>query len=171
MSDTTNNPPAPSSPKWREDFPIAQGADNYITRREFTKFLVLISGATALGNGYFVLQRHRETTRSYPSVEVATVDELKPGGVKLFRYPDEHEPAMLIRLADGEFVAYKQRCTHLSCPVHFVAAKNRLDCPCHNGAFDAKTGAVLHGPPPRPLPQIELRIADGKVFAEGVKGS
>src|SRR5687767_2417630 len=26
--------------KWREDFPIQWGADNYVTRREFTKFLV-----------------------------------------------------------------------------------------------------------------------------------
>jgi Rieske Fe-S protein len=160
-----------TTPKWRKDFPIQWGADNYVTRREFTKFLVLISGATALGNGYFVLQKFREHREEYPSVEVASVEDVPVGKVKLFRYPTENDPAMLIRLADGGFVAYKQRCTHLSCPVHFAAQRNRLECPCHNGAFDVASGAVLEGPPPRPLPKIRLRITDGKIFAEGVIGS
>ncbi|HZO91079.1 MAG TPA: Rieske 2Fe-2S domain-containing protein [Chthonomonadaceae bacterium] len=160
-----------TTPKWRKDFPIEWGADNYVTRREFTKFLVLISGATFVGNGYFVLQKYREQREPFPSLEVAAVDAIQPGQVKLFRYPTEDDPAMLIRLASGEFVAYKQRCTHLSCPVHYAAQRNRLECPCHNGAFDAATGAVLQGPPPRPLPKITLRIANGKIYAEGVQGS
>ena len=158
-------------PKWREDFPIEWGADNYITRREFTRFLILVSGATVAGNGYFVIRHMTEHLERYPSVEVAKVDELKPGEIRLFRYPTESEPAMLIRLQSGEFVAFKQRCTHLSCPVHFAASRNRLECPCHNGAFDAATGAVLEGPPPRPLPMINLRITDGKIYAEGMHKS
>ena len=158
-------------PKWREDFPIQWGSDNYITRRDFTKFLVLISGATALGNGYFVLKSREEHRDAYPTLEIAKVDDMKPGSVKLFRYPDEHEPAMLLRLVDGSFVAFKQRCTHLSCPVHYSAEQNKLLCPCHHGSFDAKTGAVLAGPPPRPLPQIVIEIADGRVFAKGVQGT
>src|SRR5262249_51116969 len=107
----------------------------------------------------------------FPARQIARVDEVPNGQVKLFRYPTEDEPAMLIRLATGEFVAYKQRCTHLSCPVYFAASRNRLECPCHNGAFDAKTGNVLEGPPPRPLPRILLRIESGAIFAEGVVGS
>lgn len=157
------------APKWRKDFPIEWGADNYVTRREFTKFLVLISGATFVGNGYFVLKRDKERAESFHSVEVAAESEVQPGQVKLFRYPTADDPAMLIRLASGELVAYKQRCTHLSCPVHFAAARSRLECPCHNGAFDAATGKVLEGPPPRPLPRIKLRVADGKIYAEGVE--
>ena len=160
-----------TEPKWRKDFPIQWGMDNYITRRDFTKFLVMISGATTLGNGYFVLKSREEQRESYPTVEIAKVDDMKPGSVKLFRYPDENDPAMLIRLAGGDFVAYKQRCTHLSCPVHYSAEQNKLLCPCHHGAFDAKTGAVLAGPPPRPLPQIVLEITNGRVFAKGVQGS
>ena len=160
-----------STPKWRKDFPIARGADNYVTRREFTKFLVLASGATAVGNGYFVLQRQQQKTIGMPPREIALVEELQPGQVKLFRYPTEDDTALLIRLNTGEYAAYKQRCTHLSCPVHFTAERNRIECPCHNGAFDAATGAVLEGPPPRPLPRILLRITDGRIFAEGVQGT
>lgn len=166
-----NLPEHSTTPKWRKDFPIQWGMDNYITRRDFTKFLVMISGATALGNGYFVWKSREERKESYPTLEVARVEEMQPGSVKLFRYPDKNEPAILLRLADGNFAAYKQRCTHLSCPVHFAAGEGKLLCPCHHGEFDAATGAVLAGPPPRPLPRITLEIADGRVLAKGVQGS
>jgi Rieske Fe-S protein len=160
-----------TTPKWREDFPIEWGADHYVTRREFTKFLVLISGATFLGNGYFVLQRYRERRERYAPKAIARTDELAAGQVKLFHYPNEESPALLIRLASGEYVAYLQRCTHLSCPVHFASTTNRLECPCHNGAFDATTGTVLEGPPPRPLPRILLRTEGDQIFAEGIQGA
>ena len=76
-----------TTPRWRKDFPIEWGADNYVTRREFTKFLVLASGATLVGNGYFVLRRQEHGEHPYPSREIAREDELRPGQVKLFRYP------------------------------------------------------------------------------------
>jgi Rieske Fe-S protein len=160
-----------TGPKWKVDFPVQQGADNYVTRREFTKFLVLVSGATALGNGYFVLKSGALRPEKFPLQQIARVDDIRPGSVKLFRYPTPDDPAMLIRLKGGDFVAFKQRCTHLSCPVTFSAEKNQLLCPCHHGAFDATTGAVLAGPPPRPLPRIDLLVADGQVYAKGVVGS
>ena len=161
----------PDMPKWRKDFPIEWEQDNYITRREFTKFLVLTSGANCLGNGYFVLQRLHKGSAPWPVAPVATLGEIAVGAVKLFRYPTEDVPAMLIRLDENQYVAYLQRCTHLSCPVHFNAADKRLDCPCHNGEFDAATGAVLGGPPPRPLPRIALRIENGQIFAHGLEKS
>ncbi len=160
-----------ATPKWRKDFPVAWGADNYVTRREFTKFLVLVSGATAVGNGYFVLRRQDHKAHPYASQLIARTEELQPGQVKLFRYPTPEDTALLVRLEDGTFAAYTQKCTHLSCPVHFAAKRSRLECPCHNGAFDARTGAVLEGPPPRPLPRITLRIVDGNILAEGVIGT
>lgn len=157
-----------ASVKWREDFPIDWAADNYLTRREFTKFLVMSSGAVCLGNGYFVLQRLRETPPAdLPRIVVAGAEEVPVGGVKLFRYPTENDPAILVRLTEDRYAAYLQRCTHLSCPVLFNAQAQRLECPCHNGAFDAATGEVLEGPPPRPLPRIAVRVEDGEVIAEG----
>ena len=162
MSDETRND------QWRKDFPITWGADNYTTRREFTKFLVLISGATMAGNAYFVLNRFPKGPGQIASIEVASVGEIPVGGVKLFRYPTDNDPALLIRLSEDEYVAYLQRCTHLSCPVHFSHKSGKIECPCHNGTFEARTGKVLQGPPPRPLPGIRLRIAEGKIFADGM---
>ncbi len=155
-------------PKWRKDFPVQQAESSYVTRREFTKFLVLTSGATVVGNGYFLLDRIRKPDRSSPSHQIAIAEEIAENGVKQFFYPTNNDPALLIRLKNS-YVAYQQRCTHLSCPVHFSALSGRIECPCHNGAFEVETGRVLEGPPPRPLPRIKLRIENGKIFAEEVE--
>ncbi|MFC9462796.1 (2Fe-2S)-binding protein, partial [Streptomyces sp. NPDC056983] len=41
-----------------------------------------------------------------------------------------------------------------------------LYCPCHEGVFDARTGEVTAGPPPRGLPKVLLvEKADGSVWA------
>ena len=159
---------ASDSTKWREDFPTEWEADNYVTRREFTKFLVLASAATFLGNGYFVL-RGNKAGEKYPRVDIGEAAAVAPGESRLFRYPTQNDPAILLGLADGAFVAYLQRCTHLSCPVQFRAESHTLECPCHNGSFDAATGEVLSGPPPRPLPRIRLELQHGRIFATGLE--
>lgn len=162
-----------NSEQWREDFPIEWGADHYVTRREFTKFMVLASGAAFAGNGFFVAKKFAGGELDLPARSVAQVADLAPGEASLFRYPTANDPAILLRLADerGEprFAAYLQRCTHLTCPVQFAAHSGRLECPCHNGSFDGATGAVLSGPPPRPLVRIRLRVENGEIFAEGIE--
>lgn len=55
-------------------------------------------------------------------------------------------------------IAFDLRCTHQGCPVaprvvDGVAAG--FDCPCHGGRFDAD-GAVVGGPPKRPLSQLPI---------------
>ncbi len=157
--------------KWREDFPVHTEEDNYITRREFTRFLILVSGATFAGNGFFVLKKYEKESEKFPSLMIAHREELSPGQAKLFHYPAEDDPAILIRLKSGDYTAFRQRCTHLSCPVLYAASSDRLECPCHNGAFDAATGSVLYGPPPRPLPKIALRFEADNIYAEGVEGT
>lgn len=65
---------------------------------------------------------------------------------------------------DGEkFTAYSGICTHLGCGFAFDADKQRYHCPCHHGLFDMKTGAVIGGPPPRPLDTLPVRVENGEV--------
>ena len=42
---TPDGRPSDEQPKWRKDFPIDTAQDNYVARRDFTKFMVLISGS------------------------------------------------------------------------------------------------------------------------------
>jgi len=67
---------------------------------------------------------------------------------------------------DGEHVTvYSGRCTHLGCSYGYDDKNKIFRCPCHNGMFDVKTGAVLGGPPPRALDTLESKIEDGVVYA------
>jgi hypothetical protein len=62
-------------------------SDNYVTRREFTKFLVLTSGALCAGNGYLALKRVQSHAVKTGPVLVAGTNDLEIGGVKLFPFP------------------------------------------------------------------------------------
>ena len=67
---------------------------------------------------------------------------------------------------DGEhFTVYNGQCTHLGCSYAFEKDAHRFQCPCHHGVFDLKTGAVLGGPPPRPLDQLEVKVEQGILYA------
>ena len=46
--------PPGEQPRWRQDFPIDWPADEYLTRREFTKFLMLTSGAFVAGQFFLI---------------------------------------------------------------------------------------------------------------------
>ncbi|MGH7506598.1 MAG: hypothetical protein ACRELX_13140, partial [Longimicrobiales bacterium] len=41
--------PWEQQPKWRRDFPIDWPRDEYVARRDFTRFLVLVSGGFVVG--------------------------------------------------------------------------------------------------------------------------
>ena len=67
--------------------------------------------------------------------------------------------------ANGEFVAFSQSCTHLSCAVIPKVEEGVFFCPCHEGYFDLRTGRNIAGPPPRPLPRIVLEIEGEDIYA------
>ncbi len=68
---------------------------------------------------------------------------------------------------DGtKFKAYSGRCTHLGCGFVWDKDSKTFLCPCHRGRFDLKTGAVLDGPPPRPLDELEVQIRESAVYVK-----
>ena len=91
---------------------------------------------------------------------IVALAEVAIGDSYLFRYPSERDPAVLMRLGESEVVSFSQKCTHLGCVVFYQTDEQRWHCPCHNGNFDTRTGAVLSGPPPRPLGRINVEIRD-----------
>jgi Rieske Fe-S protein len=157
---------------WKQDFPIPSSEDSYVTRREFTKFLGLTSLAFLIGTCAAAARKlaKRVFGASSPSVAVADLDEMPVGGYKQFRYPTENDPCILLRLSEEKFVAFDQRCTHLSCPVHFDAANNRLACPCHEGFFSAEDGRPLAGPPKRALTSFSVKTENAKVWVRHSNG-
>lgn len=161
---------ASSQPAWREQFPIDVPDDEYRSRRDFTKLVGLTSLAFVAGQGYIVVESERQRGRGpLPELEIAGVDELAVGESKLFHYPEKGDACILVRISDERYLAYGQKCTHLSCPVIPAPAEGKFLCPCHHGYFDIYTGEPLAGPPRRALPAVELGIRDNKIFAIGMK--
>jgi Rieske Fe-S protein len=161
--------PPNEQPRWRRDFAIDWPEDNFIARRDFAKFLVLTSGAFVAGQGWIAAKSLvRERRGAPPRIRVASLAALAPGSATMFAYPDQQDPCLLIRTRDGKLLAYSQKCTHLSCAVIPDVDRGILRCPCHEGIFELSTGRNIAGPPPRPLPAIELEVVGDDVFAVGV---
>jgi Rieske Fe-S protein len=162
--------PASQQPAWRQDFPIDRPQDHYVARRDFTKFLVLVSGAFVFGQvAVGVRNVFRKRRGLPPVVRITALGALPVGGSLVFHYPGEHDDCILVRPAAGTLLAYGQKCTHLSCAVVPKVDEGCLNCPCHEGKFDLATGRPLSGPPRRPLPRVALEVRGGDVYATGVE--
>jgi len=145
-----------AQPSWKTDFPIQQSEEHRLTRRQFARFAccsAAVFSAAWLTKGKLLTPRVATESRF-----VARIGEIPVGGSKLFRYPTESDPCILIRQRTGRLAAYSQSCPHLMCPVHFNAEKNQLVCRCHEGFFAAEDGRVLAGPPRRPLPRHPIEV-------------
>jgi len=78
------------------------------------------------------------------------------GAAHFFQY--RGKPAVVLQPSPGEYLALSAVCTHLGCVVQWQEGKGEFLCPCHAGRF-SPTGAVLGGPPPRPLEALPLAVA------------
>jgi Rieske Fe-S protein len=122
-----------------------------------------------VGNLWILVKSWFQRDPSYPVQTVAKLMEVPIGGVKLFRYPSPDDPCILVREGLERYVAYSQKCTHLSCAVYYSQEDRRLECPCHNGAFSVTDGRVLYGPSPRPLPKVTLERRGEELVATSVQ--
>jgi nitrite reductase/ring-hydroxylating ferredoxin subunit len=159
-----------SAPLWQDEFPVFTADERYVNRRQFTKFLTLTSFAMFVGNLWILARSIFHRAPKYVPQTIAALDEVPVGGVKLFFYPSQQDPCILVRTASDAYVAYSQKCTHLSCAVYYSKDDNRLECPCHQGFFSVTDGSVLQGPPARPLPRVMLERKDGRLVAIGLQG-
>jgi Rieske Fe-S protein len=98
-----------------------------------------------------------------PEIPEAPVNEVNAGKASSF-IPDSGKivkfgtkPVILIHTKDDQWRAFSAICTHLNCTVQFQAGKDKIWCACHNALYDLN-GAVVSGPPPRPLDVFDVRL-------------
>lgn len=154
---------------YQAEFPYERDEEAQVTRREFCNFLGLTSAALFVGAAGFATKAavDARASETLAAAQIEGAETLAPNSSLNFNYPTSRDSAILVRTADGAYHAYGQKCTHLSCPVYYSRDHQRLECPCHEGAFNAATGDVLYGPPPRALDVIEVESRDGQVWATG----
>jgi Rieske Fe-S protein len=156
--------------EWREQFPVNWADDEYRSRRDFTLLLGLTSLAFVVGQLWIIARNlTRREKEKPPPLPIARTDEVPVGSFKLFHYPSQNDPCVLVRLAQNDWVAFEQKCTHLSCPVIPQPQQGRFFCPCHEGVFDIATGEPISGPPRRPLVRVSVTASANQVYATGVE--
>lgn len=150
----------PSRPAWEADFPQERLETEHVTRREFAKFLVVVSGGMTVGSAVIAVKDDLvpQAAIAAEGTRICAVADVPVGGTKAFVLPGTTHPAIVVRPDAGTFRVFEQKCTHLSCAVFYAPDKDHIVCPCHNGGFDARTGQVLYGPPPRPLRQFAVEV-------------
>jgi Rieske Fe-S protein len=139
------------------------------SRRSFAKSIAIAIGAILAGA--LVALREWYHLRATPSAVIAHVGEIPIGGSKIFQYPTDVAPCILVRTGQSNYVAYSRICTHNSCPVFYRPDENAFECRCHGGMFSIADGSVLAGPPPRPLPRIQLEIRGDSILATGTSST
>ena len=141
----------------------------HTTRRVFCTDLLMTSAglllaAPAVTQGVAA----EDSLVAYPPMKIDGAELLLPGSGLYFNYPTRNDPAVLLRFSESEYRAYSRRCSHAGCSVNFHAPSRCLMCPCHRGAYDARMGYVMFGPPQRPLDEIVLEVrAGGQLWAVG----
>ncbi|MFF9146191.1 ubiquinol-cytochrome c reductase iron-sulfur subunit [Streptomyces sp. NPDC014861] len=178
MSVTDPQPPAPEAgaDAAQEALHDRIAADSLTTRRDYLRIVATVSGGLAVGGigvASGILHRHGDSEGAPEPKKIA--DQILPGESLAFRYPGDEDRAIAVRMEDGTLAGYSAVCTHLACAVLWRSdrgSEGELYCPCHEGVFDARTGAVTAGPPPRGLPKVILiEQVDGSVWAIGTARS
>jgi cytochrome b6-f complex iron-sulfur subunit len=142
--------------------------DDGLTRRGFVRVAVGgvgVAYAAAIGYPiYRYLNSPVEKSAALAAVhEVAlpNADQIPKGSALMFKFGVR--PSLLIHHQDGAWVALTAVCTHMGCTVAYNPVSAQIECHCHGGVYDARTGENISGPPPRPLTKFAVKVAPGSV--------
>ncbi len=138
------------------------------SRRGFLKIAVGGAGVAYAGAIGYPIYRYLSTPVE-KSAELAAVkevvlpnaDKLLKGSALMFKFGVR--PSLLIHHADDSWIALSAVCTHMGCTVAFNPATAQIECHCHGGKYDAKTGENISGPPPKPLKKFDITVGQGSV--------
>jgi len=65
------------------------------------------------------------------------------------------------------FFAFDDTCTHRQCSLSEGFLEDGVvECPCHGGKFNIKTGEILAMPPVVPLPVYPVKVENGIIYVE-----
>jgi Rieske Fe-S protein len=128
--------------------------------------VAVIGGAFATLLGVFAVRPARGAS-SERWIRAATLEDLTPNVPvpRVLSVPRAdgwyraraRETVFLLWDGDAQVKVFSATCTHLGCQVVWDGEAKKFHCPCHGGVYDA-SGAVLDGPPPRPLTTIDARV-------------
>jgi len=138
-----------------------------VTRRNFLQGLLGFSVVTTIVGMFtpviaYLLPPREKSIGGTEPVMIGAVADFPEGFGRVV--PVHNKPVIVVNTRAGGLKSFSAICTHLGCVVDWDKKRNVIHSPCHDGFFNPVNGAVVGGPPPRPLPAYELVIKDGKVY-------
>jgi Rieske Fe-S protein len=92
---------------------------------------------------------------------LATTSQIPVGSGMIFT----SQQVVVTQPTSGEFKAFSAVCTHMGCIVNQIS-DGTIDCPCHGSQYSIKTGDVVGGPAPKPLPAKQIKVSGDSIFLE-----
>jgi thiosulfate dehydrogenase [quinone] large subunit len=124
------------------------------------------SGGTGAASSAAPTTTKAATGTTPPGKALGPASDVSVGGAATFQDPATGDPAIVIQLSAGQFVAYDTVCPHAGCTVGYSPGNKLLICPCHGSTFDPSNGDVLQGPAPTGLRKIEIaKGPNGDLYA------
>ena len=98
---------------------------------------------------------------SSASSALTTTSKIPVGGGMIFTAAK----VVVTQPTSGDFKAFSAVCTHMGCIVNQISGGDII-CPCHGSHYSVKTGDVVSGPAPRPLPAEKIKVTGDNIFLE-----
>jgi len=134
-------------------------------RRDFLNVLLGTGFIAWLGALLFPVFKYLEPPTveevKVSNVKIGAVDDMEKDSGKIIKFGNK--PVIVIRKANGDYIAFSAVCTHLDCIVQYRKDYEQIYCACHNGRYDLN-GRVASGPPPAPLQKYSVTIKDSEVI-------
>ncbi len=142
------------------------GATPAIPRRRFLRWLLGFSALSTLVMvaapvAAFLVPPKSSAAGSGGKILAGTIADIPLGKGKVVAMGSK--PAIVVNTEQG-IRAYSAICTHLGCIVAFDDLSSTIACPCHDGRFSPASGTVISGPPPSPLPTVEVSVEGDQIF-------
>lgn len=155
--------------------------DHSVSRRGFLALATvaiggLISFALAIPAIAYIIGPAFQKSKSQEWIRIGSTSKVEIGIPTLFKVTierksgwieSEEELAVFVLTENGrDYIALSNICTHLGCRVRWINDRQEFFCPCHNGVFN-QLGAVVSGPPPRPLDRYEVKVVEDQLYIKG----
>jgi cytochrome b6-f complex iron-sulfur subunit len=137
-----------------------------VPRRRFLRFLLGFSVVSTLAMIAapvvgFLLPPKTTGGGGGGKILVGTIADIPLGQGKVV--PVGSSPAIIINTDQG-VKGFSAICTHLGCIVAWDQGAANIVCPCHDGRFNATSGAVVSGPPPSGLTPVEVSVEGEEIY-------
>jgi cytochrome b6-f complex iron-sulfur subunit len=145
---------------------VAQPKADSPARRRFLRFLLGFSALSTIAMVAapivgFLVPPKVEGGGTGGKVLAGTTEDIALGTGKVV--PVGSKPVIVTNTESG-ITAFSAVCTHLGCIVGFDSTVRQIVCPCHDGHFNPSNGAVVSGPPPRPLQPVAVSVEKDQIF-------